>query len=285
MATDRTSALGASEASLSEACASSTRVTRFSRSVSRASGVTWPPRDKMTVSPCARLRASISVMMSNFFMRLASMICGHVRLDADRDPTLSPGDSKARRRAGGRNPSRLPRRPSSRRRFERCLHLSVGPGATNDRAGLVGLHGHVELCVEHDHVWGGAALEGSRYDTLRKERRHYRRHRRHRPHADVSPRNPARARAARVADRLSSQQAIAASGGREGRLYWLHDRGSFRGWIWTRLRRAVPESASHRGPDGIRKQRKPPVIVRFSARDSRCLRRGLEYSVGRASSR
>src|SRR5262245_59545260 len=64
MAIERTGA-GASGASLAETRSSNTTSMRRSRSVSAASGVTWPPRDSTTLSPYGSRRASASVMMSN----------------------------------------------------------------------------------------------------------------------------------------------------------------------------------------------------------------------------
>src|SRR6266853_1757674 len=67
MATDRTSARGASAASASDACPSRTTVTRSSFSVSAASGVMRPPVASVTVSPRVNTRASVSVIISNRF--------------------------------------------------------------------------------------------------------------------------------------------------------------------------------------------------------------------------
>src|ERR671930_25604 len=66
------SARGASDASSLVVRPSWTTVTRLSFSVSCASGVMWPPRASITVSPRASTRASASVMMSNRFMGMMS---------------------------------------------------------------------------------------------------------------------------------------------------------------------------------------------------------------------
>ena len=70
IATFRMSDGGASAASSADARPSWTTVTRRSLSVSCASGVMCPPRASITVSPGASTRASLSVMISNFFIEV-----------------------------------------------------------------------------------------------------------------------------------------------------------------------------------------------------------------------
>jgi len=65
IATRRTSATGARSAgSVGSPVPAGTTVTRRAASVSRASGVTWPPAASSTTDPMSSTRASASVMMS-----------------------------------------------------------------------------------------------------------------------------------------------------------------------------------------------------------------------------
>src|SRR5919204_2213750 len=81
------SARGASSISSADARPSWTTVTRFSLSVSWASGVMWPPRASITVSPRVMTRASASVMMSNRFIEYDQPPSPRPRTMTDLRPT------------------------------------------------------------------------------------------------------------------------------------------------------------------------------------------------------
>src|SRR5256714_11311411 len=155
MATARISAVGARAAASSGACPSRTTVTRRSFNVSAASGVMWPPLASITVSPRSNTRASLSVIISNCFKSL---------YDPTTDPDFGTADSDARRRDGGRNPARLPRRSPPRRRAQGRLHLSLRPGSPYPRQGVARFHGDVELRQGDDDVRRGEAHERPRPD-------------------------------------------------------------------------------------------------------------------------
>ena len=55
-----------------------------------------------------------------------------------------------------------------------------------------------------------------------------------------------------AADRVPAEQAVAPQGRRRGRVRRLHDRGPLRRRLWSRLRRAVPQPAAHRGAGTVR---------------------------------
>ena len=93
----------------------------------------------------------------------------------------------------------------------------------------------------HEVVRRGPAAEGPRPRPRGPPRHHRRGHRRHRADADVPAGHPAGARAAVAADGVPAEQAVAAEGGRDGRVHRLHDRGSVRRRLRAGLRGEVPQ--------------------------------------------
>ena len=74
-----------------------------------------------------------------------------------------------------------------------------------------------------------------------------------------------RARGPQVAaHRLPAEQAVAAQGGRQGRLHRLHDRGPVRRRLRPRLRGAVPQPAVHRRPRQLNPRRSASSLDRLA---------------------